>query len=310
MQNLLVLYVATLGACSQAGAQKPPQRVMEPALAQALLPETARAEAVRARPTMAQIPASAYPGTVAARRALELAARGGGRLERIDAALGHAVTRGEILARFDTRALRAELQTAQAQQEQARAELNRQEVILRLARARAARIHNPALQPHMVAAAEIEKADGEAAEAAAQLDAARAAVAERLARIEQIRVQLDDAEIRAPFNGAIAGRYVEAGAAVPGGTPLLRLISDQDLLVRFAVSAEAAMALTAGQRLVVWQGEGETEGPAVAAARVERVAPEVDGASQRVTVEATLDPAGASRLRAGSKIYVRLEGRR
>ena len=52
------------------------------------------------------------------------------------------------------------------------------------------------------------------------------------------RALLAEGAVRAPFAGTIAARYVDVGAMIHRGAPLVRLIEDGELRVRFAPRAE------------------------------------------------------------------------
>ena len=71
---------------------------------------------------------------------------------------------------------------------------------------------------------------------------ARAAVAEKSARVKQLRSALNDLELRAPFDGTVSLRYVDAGAVVGPTTPIVRLINPDNLWVRFAIPTIAPPA--------------------------------------------------------------------
>ena len=80
---------------------------------------------------------------------------------------------------------------------------------------------------------------------------ARSRTAEQAARVRQLETSLSRNEIRAPFDGRVAERFADAGAVVGPGTPVVRLISAGDLLVRAAVPPEEARRLKAGDPVTV-----------------------------------------------------------
>jgi multidrug efflux pump subunit AcrA (membrane-fusion protein) len=98
----------------------------------------------------------------------------------------------------------------------------------------------------------------------------------------------------APFAGTVAARYADRGALIPKGTPIVRLIAQGELRVRFALPEERATALAVGDRLRIAAAGLELHGT------VEKVAPEIDAASRMVYAEATLDLAVAERERVRS----------
>ena len=59
-----------------------------------------------------------------------------------------------------------------------------------------------------------------------QVDAARAAVAQLDAALDDLACDLADCTLVAPYGGSIAERYVDEGAVVTPGTPAFRLVED------------------------------------------------------------------------------------
>jgi multidrug efflux pump subunit AcrA (membrane-fusion protein) len=131
----------------------------------------------------------------------------------------------------------------------------------------------------------------------------KSTVAERVAAVRELERRLEALNVRAPIAGAVAACHHDVGVRVSAGEALMRLISSGDLWVRFAVpSAESDwLALERVVRV------GTEDAPEVGTARIRRVAPEVDPATDMVFVEASLDvPAGAEASpRAGEIVRVR-----
>jgi RND family efflux transporter MFP subunit len=140
-----------------------------------------------------------------------------------------------------------------------------------------------------------------------RLSAVRAQLAEKRSQVEKLRQSNADAEIRAPFDGIVAARYVDPGANVTPATPIVRLISAGDLFVRFAVPEEKARALAVGIAVRVSAGDDR----ASLRGSIEKVAPEIDAASRMVIVEARLDKPGAGGpVLSGEMAHVSIEERR
>jgi multidrug resistance efflux pump len=127
-------------------------------------------------------------------------------------------------------------------------------------------------------------------------------VSEQRARVRQLEAAVGQNEIRAPFAGRVAERFVDAGTVVDAGRPIVRLISGGDLLVRAAVPPEEARSLAVGRPVSV---RIRTLGLTIPG-RIERIAPEIDAASQMILIEAHLDPSVevASRLQTGLVVDV------
>lgn len=227
-------------------------------------------------------PAPGFVGVVLARETVEVVAEVDGRLEDVAVRPGSRVARGQVLAVLDTRTLAQDLAIAEASLTAAQAD--RARTALELAEAEQQHQRRLTLGD-LVSKEDVAAARFRMQAVAQALEVVEARVAQERVRVEQLRERLGRAELRAPLRGMVALRYLDPGAVVRPGTPVVRIISAQDLLVRFAVPPEEAAALAVGQRVQV-----RLEAlPLVLEGAVEQVAPEVDSASLTVFVEAGLE---------------------
>lgn len=267
----------------------------------------AGATADRAYPPTEPVPRTAsgsWIGVVVAQSAVDLAAGIAGPLARVLVRAGDAVAAGDIVAEVDARLLRPDLRRAEAALMGAEAEQRRAATAARQAASRHAR---RAAAPEVVSREELAAAAIEAESTAADEEAARARVAERRADVERLRREVASAVVRAPFGGLVAQRLLDPGAMVTAGTPIVRLVSSEGGLVRFAVPVDALRRLAVGDRVRVRIDALEV------IAEVGRIAPEIDVAANRVFVDATMVTeqadatavAVARRARAGMAVQVR-----
>lgn len=95
--------------------------------------------------------------------------------------------------------------------------------------------------------------------ARATLETQRAVRDAAVARVDQIRAQLSDRQIRAPFSGVLGLRQVSPGALVTPGTAIATLDDTRHVYVDFPVPEPALAHLKAGQVLhassASWPGE-------------------------------------------------------
>lgn len=223
-----------------------------------------------------------FLGVVVTREAVDVAAETSGRIESVAVRVGDVVSRGDVLARLDTRELQQNLGMARASLTAAHAEVTRIRSQVQEAETRYRRRSD---LPDIFSREELEEAKMEMETAAATLEAADARVAEQEAQVEQLRDRLQRAEIRAPFEGTVSLRYLDPGATVQTGSPVVRLLSTEELLVRFAVPPEAVESLELGDTVEVAIEDAEVRSPAT----VLHISPEIDGPSRMVFVEARLD---------------------
>jgi RND family efflux transporter MFP subunit len=224
-----------------------------------------------------------------ARQSAELAPKLETLLASVLVQVGDRVRRDAAVATLDARSLRGDLAVAQAAVQAARAELDRTLLDQTEAEERYERRQGlsqsgtgsrlPALSPEELASARYSKRRTEL-----RVAAARADLQQKVARSQQLAELLADTTIRAPFAGTVAARYLDAGNLVGPRTPILQIVSDDDLWVRFAVPPQQAKGIAPGRSVRVRIDEtGE-----LLTGTVAHVPPEVDSASQLWFVEARL----------------------
>ena len=205
-------------------------------------------------------------GTLAANAQAELASEVDGQVVRIDADLGDRVTQGQVLARIRRDEIEARLREAEASFAKATAD-----------EARARPLH----------AAGIISLQ--------EYDVVRTLLDVTRARRDQLRIQLDHAEIRSPLDGSVAARRVDVGDYARAGTVLFRLVQDDPLKFRGEVPEREVPSLKAGQevRVTVDAFPGETF-----FGQVTRIGSAADPAARALTFEAAV-PNSDHRLRPG-----------
>jgi RND family efflux transporter MFP subunit len=197
--------------------------------------------------------------------------------------IGDSVKRGDPIATLDTSLAAQDLEMARSAMRGAQADEHRAADELAEARARDERRQK---NPDFFSKEDLAQAALQAKTAASAYEVARSRTAEQATRVRQLGTSLSRNEIRAPFDGRVAERFADAGAVVDPGTRLVRLISAGDLLVRAAVPPEEARRLKEGDAVTVTVRTLGLRIPGT----LQRIAPEVDAASQMVLVEIHVDP--------------------
>lgn len=225
-----------------------------------------------------------FTGIAEARRTSRLGFQTGGRIERIDVRVGDTVKAGQTIARLDTRGLGAQLASAQAVVEEARA-------AHQLALDTAERQRQLQAQGH-VSAQRVEEFVAQATTGMARVEAARA-------QADALRVQIDLASITAPYAGVIVSRFADEGAIAGPGQAILELVEAGDLEARIGVSARIVPELVPGETYMLEAETGPVEAP------LRSVTGVVD-ASQR-TVAAVFDVPAGSGVPAGSLVRLKMQ---
>lgn len=263
-----------VGGCHEPEASRPQTASAAPLAANAAGPVAAR-------------PPECYLGVILARQSVDVTAEIEGLVERMGPRAGDLVERGEVIATLDNWPLKHRLTIERAAQRTAEAARRRQEIEVDRAEQKYER--SLALQD-LVSQEDREDSRFQREAALAQLEQMEAEVSRLTAQIEQLEAMLSRSEIRAPFAGTVAHRYVDAGANVSAGAPIVRLISGESFLTRFAVPPDEIAALPIGTPVRV---EFENLGRSLDGT-VEQVAPEIDAGSQMIFVEAGLSLANAN----------------
>jgi RND family efflux transporter MFP subunit len=150
-----------------------------------------------------------------------LTAKAAGTITEVNALVGQPVRAGDVLVRFDTEELTAAVAQHTSNLDGARAELLLAEQTL----AKAEKLS----QRGIVSRATLEKALSEVL-------AARANVQGLSARIDIAQSALRNAEIKAPFDGIIANRAVEPGAAAAANAELMTIVDTSVLEAQVLVA--------------------------------------------------------------------------
>jgi RND family efflux transporter MFP subunit len=239
-------------------------------------------------------PTRGFTGVIFPREQVDVASSVEARLEQVKVQPGSKVAKGDVIATLDAESLRRELKAAAATVRAAQAEARAASVEHDAASEKVARLNRFA---EAVPGEERVNAAFQEKMSATRISAARARVSEAVARVDQLRLLIEVSAVVAPFAGVVAARYVDPGAQVGPGRPIARIISADDLWVRFAIPEERAGEARIGSCATV-----TTSSPPVqASAVVETLTPQVDTELRLLLAEARLtNPAEWNeRLQAG-----------
>ncbi|MEY4551376.1 MAG: hypothetical protein RL685_7571, partial [Pseudomonadota bacterium] len=161
-------------------------------------------------------------GTLAPVDAVDLGAEVTGRLVRVLVDVNDSVRTGQVMAEIDPEQLEARVRESAAQLESASANMTSTRVSLAEARVKAERVA-ALYQQGLASGDENDTARSALERAAAGLAVASAQTTVAKANLASARTQLSRAVIRAPIDGIVLSRAVEAGQTVTAGfqTPVL-----------------------------------------------------------------------------------------
>lgn len=243
----------------------------------------------------------AFLGVMLAQQAVDVAADIDGTIERLHVSVGDRVRQGDPIATLDSALIEKDRAMAEADLRSLQAEEVSSQTTLAAARDL---LDRRRLNPDLFPAEELAQRDFEWQLAEAAIEAIEARIAGSEAFVDRLDELARSGTVRAPFDGVVALRHLDPGATLARGTPIVRLIGDNILRVRFAVPGERPGLVRIDDTVIV-AAEG-LDGSATGV--VDSVAPEVDAAAGVILAEARIASSSAPResIPAGAVVRVTL----
>lgn len=244
--------------------------------------EPLRVTVVRAAPAdMAQT--LRLSGTLSAREDIAVSTPLQGlKIVAVYADAGDTVKRGQVLAQLEDVNADSQLRQTEAQLARAKAQLRSQQAAAAEAAATLKR-YRPLAEADALSRQELDQQKSAAATAAANVEAAKADIAQLQAQLKDSRNQRGKTQIVAPADGVIAKRNAEAGA-LTGTDALFHIIKDGTVeLAADAGADELPLLQNGAQAQVSVRGRDEAVG-----GTVRLVPPEIDSSTRLGKVRITL----------------------
>lgn len=244
--------------------------------------EPLRVTVVRAAPAdMAQT--LRLSGTLSAREDIAVSTPLQGlKIVAVYADAGDTVKRGQVLAQLEDVNVDSQLRQTEAQLTRAKAQLRSQQAAAAEAAATLKR-YRPLAEADALSRQELDQQKSAAATAAANVEAAKADIAQLQAQLKDSRNQRGKTQIVAPADGVIAKRNAEAGA-LTGPDALFHIIKDGTVeLAADAGADELPLLQNGAQAQVSVRGRDEAVG-----GTVRLVSPEIDSSTRLGKVRITL----------------------
>lgn len=229
-----------------------------------------------------------YPGELMA-EAVDVAARVAGRLTTVEPRLGDRLELGAPIAQVDVVELGLQLSEARAQQRASKAAGQRARSELAAAKRELGRTEG-LVEDQLVSRQQVDTLKVRVVGLATDADAADAERDQAAARVGVLKQRIEDATVAAPFAGVVSRRYLDPGAYVQVGTPIVRIAAQSPLRVQFEVPERDVGFVSAEREVAVRSpATGAQELPAT----VSGVAGEVNRQRRTVLLEADVpDPPG------------------
>jgi multidrug efflux system membrane fusion protein len=222
-------------------------------------------------------------GSVEAFEKVQVTARVSGAVDRVLFSEGEYTAAGQTLVEIETERYRLAVESAQAAYE--KSEASKADAEAGLKRRETVITQNPGLIP----GEEVETWRTKVLTAASE-------VAEKRSALNQAKLNLRDAFVKAPILGIIQTRTVQTGQYVQTGTVLATLVRRDPLLLRFRVPERDAARIKPGQQARFRVREDTRE----FTAKVVHVAESADAMSRLVDITAHINDPSDKSLRPGS----------
>jgi RND family efflux transporter MFP subunit len=263
---LAALALTTLAAC---GSHEPAQEARETVSAPTAVVQRA-----------SQPSARVVAGTIRSATVSPLAANIVGSIVRVHVSEGDQVRAGQVLVEIDPREARAESSAASASITAAEASAKLAETTYRR--------YETLAERRSVSRQELD-------EARARRDAAQADLARVRASAVRAGTRVEYNFVRAPFDGVVTARFVDAGAQAAPGVPLLTIEDSRRMRAEATIPDD--LRVRTGERVTL-EVDGVTSGGVIA-----QIQPSVDSVSRSSLVKIDID--GSQSFRSGSFVHIR-----
>ncbi len=280
------------------------QKTMEVAAAPAPTPAGAPAPA-----PVASVPPSdssfTVSGPLIVEHQLDVLAQRDGVIAELRSEAGARVHAGDLLAQFDDRQLSADLEAARAKTRSTEADLRNWEAEAKVMQADYERAQKM-WDAHIISNEQLEHAKFKAESETWDVRRVRELLTDDTQTQRSLELELEKTQIRAPFSGVVARRYIRQGQQVARGERLFWVTAEGPLNMRFTLPERFMGRIQKGEVLPMTTADLPGQKYQV---RVVEVSPVVDPASS--TIEVAVELKGKpGPLRPGMDASVSLENLR
>ena len=204
-----------------------------------------------------------------------------GRLETVSVDLGDQIRAGQVVAQIRDGDLRSQVRQATNALEVSQATLRQTEVDLRLAAATRERARQ-LFERQLIAREALDDAEARGSGAAAQVELAKAQLAQNQARLDEAQRMLEDATVRSPVDGFVAKRHLDPGAFASSNAPVLSVVDVSRVKLVAQIVEQDARRLQVGAptRITVDAHPGKEF-----TGQVARMAPVLDPVTRTTVIE-------------------------
>ena len=212
-----------------------------------------------------------------------------GRIEKINFLVGDWVRQGAVVAEIEADELEQQVRRSEASFSVSEANIAARQAELARAEADLGRA-KLLFDEDLLSPQEYQQSRTSLEVLEAQVQLGKAQLEQATAELTELRIRLAQARIYAPMSGLVSARYVDPGALVAPGNPIIQLVNLSTMVTRGNVPERNIDRLAVGSRASVQvdaiPGQ-EFEG------RVARIAPVLDAATRSAVIEIDIRNPGA-----------------
>ena len=220
-------------------------------------------------------------GNLIGLQTVDVAPRTNGRLMSVSVQLGDPVRRGQTIAKIEDREIVEQVSQAEASQQVSKATIRQREADLKVAELNFERSKN-LFARQLLAKQALDDAESRYLAAEAQIDLSKALLMQADARLQELRINLQNTNVTSPVDGFVGKRNVDPGAMVSQNSPIASVVDISKLKMVVNVVEKDIRLVTVGDRgdvdVDAYPGE-KFRG------RIARVAPVLDPATRTATME-------------------------
>lgn len=220
-------------------------------------------------------------GNLIGLQTVDVAPRTNGRLLTVSVQMGDPVRRGQVIGKIEDREIVEQVSQAEASLLVSRATIRQREADLNVARLNFDRSKN-LFERQLLAKQALDDAESRYLAADAQIDLSKAQLAQAEARLQELKINLQNTTVTSPVDGFVGKRNVDPGAMVSANTPIASVVDISKLKMVVNVIEKDIRLVTVGDSGLVdvdaYPGE-QFRG------RIARVAPVLDPSTRTATME-------------------------
>ncbi len=220
-------------------------------------------------------------GNLIGLQTVDVAPRTNGRLLTVSVQMGDPVRRGQVIGKIEDREIVEQVSQAEAAQQVSKATIRQREADLRVAEVNFDRSKN-LFERQLLAKQALDDAESRYLAAEAQIDLSKAQLAQAEARLQELKINLQNTTVTSPVDGFVGRRNVDPGAMVSQNTPIATVVDISKLKMVVNVVEKDIRLVTVGD-------SGDVDVDAYPGekfrGRIARVAPVLDPATRTAAME-------------------------